>query len=53
MIFLEHATPELTDWDRFAAIEYLRLSAEEEAEEESWDDVVEDKNWLATGEAPF
>ncbi|KAK4528083.1 hypothetical protein GAYE_SCF48G6017 [Galdieria yellowstonensis] len=53
LIRQEHATPELTDWDRFAAIEYLRLSAEEEAEEESWDDVVEDKNWLATGEAPF
>ncbi|EME27306.1 Serine/threonine protein phosphatase 2A regulatory subunit B''alpha [Galdieria sulphuraria] len=54
LIRQEHATPELTDWDRFAAIEYLRLSAEEEAEEESWDDVVaEDRNWLATGEAPF
>eukprot|EP00871_Galdieria_phlegrea_P001063 jgi/Galph1/1958/GphlegSOOS_G627.1 len=55
LIRQEHATPELTDWDRFAAIEYLRLSAEEETEEESWDDVVavEDRNWMTTGEAPF
>jgi Ca2+-binding EF-hand superfamily protein len=45
----EHATPELTDWDRFAALEYLRLSAEEEGEEdESWDN-----NPLIVGEAPF
>ncbi|KAA8493777.1 putative serine/threonine protein phosphatase 2A regulatory subunit B''gamma [Porphyridium purpureum] len=26
----EHVTPELTPWDRFAAVEYLRLSSEEE-----------------------
>lgn len=54
LIRQEHATPDLTDWDRFAAVEYLRLSAEEEAEEESWDDVVsDDRSWLATEEAPF
>ncbi|KAK4536266.1 hypothetical protein CDCA_CDCA08G2291 [Cyanidium caldarium] len=29
LIRQEHATPELNDWDRFAAIEYLRLSAED------------------------
>lgn len=50
----EHATPELTDWDRFAALEYLRLSAEEEGEEdESWDDVGDVSNPLMAGEAPF
>eukprot|EP00178_Gracilaria_changii_P010857 TRINITY_DN3142_c0_g1_i1.p1 TRINITY_DN3142_c0_g1~~TRINITY_DN3142_c0_g1_i1.p1 ORF type:complete len:993 (-),score=159.45 TRINITY_DN3142_c0_g1_i1:1331-4309(-) len=50
----EHATPELTDWDRFAALEYLRLSAEEEeAEEESWEDVGDCANPLMAGEAPF
>lgn len=50
----EHATPELTDWDRFAALEYLRLSAEEEGEEdESWEDVGEAGNPLMAGEAPF
>lgn len=50
----EHATPELTDWDRFAALEYLRLSAEEEGEEdESWEDVGEASNPLIAGEAPF
>lgn len=50
----EHATPELTDWDRFAALEYLRLSAEEEGEEdESWDDVGDVANPLMAGEAPF
>lgn len=26
----EHASPDLTDWDRFATFEYMRLSAEEE-----------------------
>eukprot|EP00177_Eucheuma_denticulatum_P004803 GFKZ01008722.1.p1 GENE.GFKZ01008722.1~~GFKZ01008722.1.p1 ORF type:complete len:1022 (+),score=142.39 GFKZ01008722.1:558-3623(+) len=50
----EHATPELTDWDRFAALEYLRLSAEEEGEEdESWEDVGDATNPLMAGEAPF
>lgn len=50
----EHATPELTDWDRFAAIEYLRLSSEEEGEEdESWEDVSDAANPLMAGEAPF
>lgn len=50
----EHATPELTDWDRFAALEYLRLSAEEEGEEdEAWEDVGEAANPLMAGEAPF
>lgn len=50
----EHATPELTDWDRFAALEYIRLSAEEEGEEdESWEDVGEAANPLMAGEAPF
>jgi len=42
----EHATPELTDWDRFATIEYLRLSAEEEGDddmEEGWDDLEENR----------
>ncbi len=50
----EHATPELTDWDRFAAIEYLRLSAEEEGEEdEGWEDVPDNAAPLMAGEAPF
>lgn len=50
----EHATPELTDWDRFAALEYLRLSAEDDVEEdESWEDVGEAGNPLIAGEAPF
>lgn len=50
----EQATPELTDWDRFAALEYLRLSAEEEGEEdESWEDVGDATNPLMAGEAPF
>lgn len=50
----EHATPELTDWDRFAAIEYLRLSAEEEGEEdEGWDDGADNSTPLIAGEAPF
>lgn len=50
----EHATPELTDWDRFAALEYLRLSAEEEeGEDESWEDVSDAVNPLMAGEAPF
>ena len=50
----EHATPELTDWDRFAAIEYLRLSAEEEGEEdEGWEDVPDNSAPLMAGEAPF
>ncbi|PXF47040.1 Serine/threonine protein phosphatase 2A regulatory subunit B''alpha [Gracilariopsis chorda] len=50
----EHATPELTDWDRFAALEYLRLSAEEEeGEEESWEEVGDAANPLMAGEAPF
>lgn len=50
----EHATPELTDWDRFAALEYLRLSAEEEGEEDdSWDEVADGSNPLCVGEAPF
>lgn len=50
----EHATPELTDWDRFAALEYLRLSAEEEGEEdESWEEVGDSANPLMSGEAPF
>lgn len=49
----EHATPELTDWDRFAALEYLRLSAEEEGDEdESWEEVGEAANPLIV-EAPF
>jgi serine/threonine-protein phosphatase 2A regulatory subunit B'' len=30
----ERATPHLTDWDRFAQIEYNRLAAEEEEEED-------------------
>jgi len=29
-IFHERATPELTDWDRYAKVEYARLSMEEE-----------------------
>jgi Ca2+-binding EF-hand superfamily protein len=50
----EHATPELTDWDRFAALEYLRLSAEEEGEdEEVWEDVHDAINPTIPGEAPF
>lgn len=50
----EHATPQLTDWDRFAALEYLRLSADEEGDEdESWEDVGEAANPLMAGEAPF
>lgn len=50
----EHATPELTDWDRFAALEYLRLSADEDGEEEeSWEEVGEATNPLMSGEAPF
>lgn len=50
----EHATPELTDWDRFAALEYLRLSAEEEGEEdEGWEEVGDSANPLMAGEAPF
>lgn len=50
----EHATPELTDWDRFAALEYLRLSAEEEGdEEEDWNDVADGAAPLMAGEAPF
>lgn len=50
----EHATPELTDWDRFAALEYLRLSAEEEGEEEEvWEDVHDSINPAIPGEAPF
>lgn len=50
----EQATPELTDWDRFAALEYVRLSAEEEGEEdESWEDVGDAANPLMSGEAPF
>lgn len=33
----ERATPDLSDWDRFAALEYLRLSAEDdEASMEAW-----------------
>jgi len=38
----EHATPELNDWDRFAALEYVRLIAEgdgEEEMEEGWEEV--------------
>lgn len=50
----EHATPELTDWDRFAALEYLRLSAEEEGEEEEvWEEVHDSINPAIPGEAPF
>ncbi|CAN8066828.1 unnamed protein product [Agarophyton chilense] len=50
----EHATPELTDWDRFAALEYLRLSAEEEdGEDEPWEEVGDCANPLMAGEAPF
>jgi Ca2+-binding EF-hand superfamily protein len=50
----EQATPELTDWDRFAALEYLRLSAEEEeGEEEAWEEVGDSANPLMVGEAPF
>jgi serine/threonine-protein phosphatase 2A regulatory subunit B'' len=50
----EHATPELTDWDRFAALEYLRLSAEEEGDEdESWEEVGDAMNAVTAGEAPF
>ena len=33
----ERATPHMTDWDRFAQVEYNRLAAEEEAEEEEED----------------
>lgn len=33
VIFQERMTPELTDWDRFAHAEYLRLSMEDEGEE--------------------
>ncbi|KAK4530421.1 hypothetical protein CCYA_CCYA04G1278 [Cyanidiococcus yangmingshanensis] len=33
----ERATPDLSDWDRFAALEYLRLSAEDdEASMDAW-----------------
>jgi len=54
LIRQEQATPELTDWDRFAAIEYLRLSAEEEGDEdEGWEDVAENAAPLMAGEAPF
>lgn len=50
----EHATPDLTDWDRFAAIEYLRLSADEEGDEdEPWEEVGDAANPLLAGEAPF
>lgn len=50
----EHATPELSDWDRFAALEYLRLSAEEEGEEEEvWEEVHDSINPAIPGEAPF
>lgn len=50
----EHATPQLTDWDRFAALEYLRLSADEEGDEdESWEEVGDAPNPLLAGEAPF
>lgn len=50
----EHATPDLTDWDRFAAIEYLRLSADEEGDEdEPWEEVGDAPNPLLAGEAPF
>lgn len=50
----EHATPQLTDWDRFAALEYLRLSADEECDEdESWEEVGDAPNPLLAGEAPF
>lgn len=50
----EHATPQLTDWDRFAALEYLRLSADEDGDEdESWEEVGDAPNPLLAGEAPF
>lgn len=49
----QHASPELTDWERFAALEYLRLSAEEEdADEEDWDDNTRAAGAIM-GEAPF
>lgn len=49
----QHASPELTDWERFAALEYLRLSAEEEdADDEDWDDNARAAGAIM-GEAPF
>lgn len=49
----EHASPDLTDWDRFATFEYMRLSAEEECEEdESWDEVNDSVSAPVIGEAP-
>lgn len=43
----EHEDPSLTDWDRFAHREYIRLSMEEDGEDASngsievWDEPLE------------
>ena len=43
-IFNERATPELSDWDRYAKIEYQRLAMEEDqgelGDEADWDPQV-------------
>lgn len=38
-VSLRRATPELTDWDRYAKVEYARLSMEEEGDVDGeWDE---------------
>ena len=46
----ERENPNLTEWDRFAHREYIRLSMEEDAEDAS---NGSDNNWDEPLEAPF
>ena len=54
LIRMEHAEPDLTDWDRYARVAYERLAMEEEEEEygdyDDYDDTFE-HSW--SREAPF
>ena len=48
-IFNERATPELSDWDRYAKIEYQRLAMEEDQGElvDEWDVQVSECPWVS------
>jgi serine/threonine-protein phosphatase 2A regulatory subunit B'' len=47
----EREEPGLTDWDRFARTEYVRLAMEEEGEDVSADGASD--VWESSLEAPF
>uniref|UniRef100_A0A7S2S6E6 Calmodulin n=1 Tax=Mucochytrium quahogii TaxID=96639 RepID=A0A7S2S6E6_9STRA len=63
LIRQQHENPDLTDWDRYAAIEYARLASAEEEREIEEENLVnwnhsdshgrQQQSWLQYNESPF